>query len=341
MFRSVLIAIFFCILLAGCFQPMHDFDGYPHPQAPDYSKDECWAALPWKHDAADSILPGSGLKDGQADAKVDVFFVYPTLYYVGNSWNADVYDKKLNSTLDKTTISQQASVFNGSCRVFVPYYRQAILYAFRDKKNNGKKALDLAYFDVRRAFIYYMQNYNKGRPIIIAGHSQGTLMTYRLIKEFFDTTALKQKLVAAYLIGFKVVKDSLKVLKPSDSATQTCCYICWNTIKQGNMGNIAKFFSGVCVNPLTWKRDTNFGDASLNKGSLVYDWRHKYECIKPMVVGAACHNGVLWISKPDAPYFNSLAGSYHIFDYGFFYMNIRENVAQRVQAYLDKHPQNN
>ena len=53
--------------------------------------------------------------------------------------------------------------------------------------------------DVKAAFQYYLEHYNNGRPIIIASHSQGTTHAKRLLKEFFDGTALQHQLVAAYL----------------------------------------------------------------------------------------------------------------------------------------------
>lgn len=33
--------------------------------------------------------------------------------------------------------------------------------------------LELAYEDIKCAFEYYMENYNDGRPIVVAGFSQG------------------------------------------------------------------------------------------------------------------------------------------------------------------------
>jgi hypothetical protein len=180
-----------------------------------------------------------------------------------------------------------------------------------------------------------MKHYNNGRPVIIAGHSQGCLHAYRLIKEFFDTTALKQKLVAAYLIGFRICKDSLKNLKPADSASQTGCYVSWNTVKWGGLsGSLGAYFKGVCINPLSWKQDTAYVDASNNIGSV--DYRFKIPALHE--VGAACRDGSLWISSPKSSGYSSLLGSYHIYDYGFFYMNIRANVDQRVKAYLKSHP---
>jgi hypothetical protein len=328
----------FCVLLffTGCIKPWKSFEDYIPPPAPDYSNEAAWVALPWRHDAPDTVPAGSGLKDEQADAKVDVFFIYPTLDFSGSGWNADIYDKDLNAHIERTTIRQQASVFNGSCRIFSPRYRQATLYSFIDKTGNGKKALDLAYSDLRRAFIYYMKNYNKGRPIIIAGHSQGGLMAFRILREFFDTTALRQKLVAAYPIGYQLIQDSLKNLVPGDSATQTGCYVTWNTVVWGGIpGKMGAKLRGVCVNPLNWKRDDKYVDAANNLGSINYGFKKVF----PNVVGAACRNGELWISVPIVGGFSPLGGSYHIYDYSLFYMNIRQNVAQRVKAYLDKNPQ--
>jgi len=321
------------IMLTGCFRPWRRFDRMKQPPVPDYSLDNSWVSLPWKKDDADSVPPGSGVKDGQDSAQVDVFFVYPTLDFRTDEWNADISSNSLNKLIGRTAIRGQASVFNGSCRVFAPRYRQAILYSFRDKSGDGQKALNLAYTDVRTAFLYYMQHYNKGRLVIIAGHSQGGLHAYRLIKEFFDTTALKSKLVAAYLIGYHIYKDSLKNLKPCDSATQTGCYVSWNTVKWGGLSSeMGAYFKGVCINPLSWKEDTNYVDAVYNIGSVNY----KFNGLTQHEVGAACRDGALWISSPKSFGYNSLLGSYHIYDYGLFYMNIRANVAQRVKAYLEK-----
>lgn len=339
MFRIAPAAAFFFILLSSCIKPHHDFDRYIPPPPPDYSHEDCWAALPWMHSATDTTLPGTGLKNEQDSAKADVFFIYPTLYFGARSWNADVHDAKLNRKIAATAIAQQASVFNGSCRIYIPRYRQATLYSFIDKKGNGAKALDLAYSDIRNAFRYYMKNYNHGRPIIIAGHSQGTVMAYKLVKEFFDTTALRQKLVAAYLIGYHINRDSLIHIPPCDSAMQTGCFISWNSVKWGGLkSKMAKRFSGVCVNPLSWKQDTSLCSDTLNMGSIIYGWGFKGKGIALHGAGAACRNGELWIHNPSKLHIFALERSYHIFDYGLFYMNIRANVAERIKQYLRKNP---
>jgi hypothetical protein len=154
------------------------------------------------------------------------------------------------------------------------------------------------------------------------------------LQEFVDTTALRKQLVAAYLVGYHIQKDYFKNLKPCDSATQTGCYITWNTVQMGGeYSALSKFFSGVCVNPLTWKQDTGYVDASHNLGSINYSFKK----IDEHEVGAAIRNGVLTVSAPASKDYKTFRTGYHIYDYNFFYMNIRKNVQQRVDAYLKSH----
>src|SRR5205085_571698 len=94
--------------------------------APDYSNLYYWASHPLKHDAADSVP--SFLKNEKRDSSADVFFLHPTTYtrdFANASWNASVNDEALNRETDNRPILYQASVFNGSCKVYAPRYRQA------------------------------------------------------------------------------------------------------------------------------------------------------------------------------------------------------------------------
>src|SRR6185312_12193654 len=212
--------IIICGVFAAC-KPWESFDKETHPSVPDYSNTTAWACLPTHHNASDTVPPNSGEVDRQATAAVDVFYIYPTLDFSPSNWNADIYNKHLNNRIDRTVMRVQAGVFNGSCKIYAPRYRQGTLACFYDKEGDGKKALELAYQDIRAAFQYYIKHYNNERPFIIAGHSQGTLMAYKLLQEFIDTTALHKQLVAAYLIGYHIEPGYFKNLKPCDSASQT------------------------------------------------------------------------------------------------------------------------
>src|SRR5258706_533076 len=85
------------------------------------------------------------------------------------------------------------------------FYWQAHLRAYYTTDTaRALAAFELAYQDIKTAFQYYLDHYNNGRPIIIASHSQGSSHAQRLLKEFFENGPLKNRLVAAYVIGMYI-----------------------------------------------------------------------------------------------------------------------------------------
>ena len=326
-------AFIFCIALSSCFiKPGRDFEAYTPPPKPDYANENNWAALPTKKDNAHLVPANSKLKENEQNALVDVFFVHPTTYYRRVSWNADVNDESLNEFTERTTIKHQASIFNESCKVYAPRYRQATLYSFMDKKHNGQKALDLAYYDVRDAFNYYLKNYNQGRPFIIASHSQGTVHAKRLIKEIIEKDPeLCKQMVVAYLVGFKFNKTDFTIIQPCLSPNETNCFVSWNTVLRGKTDD---FFRGfVCTNPLSWTTDTTYVSADKNLGGV----SSSFDRIDKGVIDAQVIYGLLMVNKPHYPgYPRIYKNSFHLMDYNLFYLNIRENIKQRIKAYFKK-----
>ncbi len=305
------------------------FDGAKQPAAPDYSKESSWSALPFREDAADKIPDDERwVSDSLKD--VDVFYIYPTLYMSGKTWNEDLANAKLNKSIDNKPVKYQASVFNASCRVYAPRYRQAKIKAFYDKED-GEKALDFAYQDVKRAFQYYLDHYNHGRPIIIASHSQGTRHARYLLKDFFDGTELQKRLVAAYVVGFRFDENMYTSLKPCNNATQTGCYVTWASFKKGYIPfKSLALFGTVCVNPVTWNRDTIAIDKSKSMGAILLDFNKKYDG----ACGTEIHKGYLWVDA-HLPIVRSWT-VLHIADYNLFWYDIRKNVADRVKAFAKK-----
>lgn len=301
------------------------------PLAPDYAQASSWAALPERQDPADA-LP-KGMEDRQKDAEVDVFFVYPTIYTQKREetdpWNADVQDAKMNKKVDESAIKFQASIFNGVGRVYAPRYRQAHIQAYwlRDRELK-KRVFDLAYDDVRRAFQHYLEHYNQGRPIIIASHSQGTTHTSRLLKEFFDTTLLRNRLVVAYLVGMPVEKNYLQNISPCDSPEETGCFCTWRTYLKGHYAEFHRRENNIaCTNPLNWSSDTLYASRELNKGAVL----RNFNKVLPRVCDAQVHEGLLWINKPKFPgSFLFTNPNYHIGDFNLFYSNVRENAQARI-----------
>ena len=341
--------LLFSVLLPACkrtstgtgpYKLTSHFADFTPPAAPDYNLPENWAALPDRHDMADSVPAKSGQRDQQAEAVADVFFVYPTTYTyqpknVVSEWNGAVDDASLNKHTDETTILNQASIFNGAGRVYAPRYRQAHYHAFVTTNVDDKtKSLDLAYSDVKAAFEYYLANYNQGRPIIIAAHSQGTRHATRLIADFFDDKPLQKQLVVAYLIGIATPPNQFKTIPPGESATQTGCFVSWNTFARKFVPPYYKngLNRALCTNPLTWSSAATYAPRSLNKGGV--GRRYKFT---ERLSDAQVHEGLLWVRKPRITgAFLVSTKIWHIADLNFFWLNTRQNASDRLQAFLNK-----
>lgn len=326
-----LLAFTCCVLLilAAYGQVPEKFVAADQPAAPDYSNEAYWSALPFRNDAADRI-PNWEVWQEDSVKQVDVFYIYPTIYMKGKTWTADLANKKLNRRIDTKPVMYQASVFNAGCRVYAPRYRQAIIDAFKDKTGEGEKALAFAYEDVKRAFDYYLKNYNNGRPFIIASHSQGTHHSRRLLKEMVDNNPeLRKRMVAAYAIGLAIYDTMYTVLKPCTNATQTGCYVTWASYKDQYNPEADNLLAGnVCINPVTWTRDTAIVSADVSKGTLLLNFNRKYE----RACRTQIHNNILWVNN-SLPLVRSM-NNLHIADYNLFWFDIRQNVADRIKAYL-------
>ncbi len=324
--------------------PSADFSAADAPQAPDYTSDAAWAALPSTTDLADFAAIGE--TDGQAQAAVDVFFVYPTTYYKDDGWNAPLDDVDANRIMEHGVLRGQASAYNACCRIFAPRYRQATLAAFFDESGNGDQALALAYGDVLAAFRQFLARIEPDAPFVLAGHSQGSAHLQRLISEEVSGKPLLQRMIAAYPIGFGWNEADLAKLGDIPvcaSATQSGCVVTWNAVgpKAQAFGDIS---DNICVNPLNWKDDDSVAAHDVNLGALALggmDDKATPELIAA-VADAQCTEGRLLVSELRSGKFGRGPISfgednYHVMDYSLFYINLRRNVVERVQMWLKNH----
>ena len=306
------------------------------PTLTDYSQLSNWAAHPMLKDKAD-LVPNNPNASAQDDLLADVFFVHPTTYTtksINDAWNAPVNNEKLNKLTDASTIQYQASIFNKAGRIFVPRYRQAHIQAYflKDEKR-AEKIFNIAYEDVKDSFEYYLKEYNKGRPFIIASHSQGTTHTARLIKELIDGTELRSQLVAAYLIGMPILKQAFTNIGPCKDKDETMCFVSWRTYKAAYIPEDAILGDSIAVhNPLSWQMDDSFVDKSENTGAIL----RNFNKIIDNAATAQVNNGILWASKPKFAFsFLFTRKNYHIADLNFYYFNVQENAIHRVLKYLE------
>ncbi len=297
----------------------------PLPPQPDYRLTNHWALM-------------GDIKNGGADLGADVFYIYPTMYDKGYPWVASIEDQDLNKEIDLWPIKHQASVFKGSGRVFAPRYRQAHYRVFMVEDSLCLPALELAYKDVKSAFVYWLENFDEGRPIIIAGHSQGTFLARFLLQEFFDDTALGKRLVAAYLPGFDIYESDFKKIVSCKTNKDTHCFCSWRTFATGytpdwyknelarnGEGNLAS-----CINPISWSCGSEVSHKSAHLGVLTDKNKFKYK----HKLTARVNGGILWLDKPHI-FGGALIhqNNWHVGDYNLFWENIRSNVTERIRSF--------
>jgi hypothetical protein len=249
----------------------------------------------------------------------------------------------------------QASAFNGCCRVYAPRYRQATLYAFIGGGADEEQSTALAYEDVRAAFDEFLKRID-GRPFVIASHSQGSRYALWLLEDRIDTTVLRQRLVAAYIVGYAIPNDwferRLKSIAPCKASNDYGCVLSWNTWAEGGTpvrAAVVRHRYGteweanddkpvVCTNPLAWSSDA--ADAALNLGG----WLYPRDAVSPpaptpSLTGAHCDAGALFITPPEDDAWTRAVlpgGNYHNYDYQLFYMNVRENAVERAAAFMTR-----
>lgn len=178
--------------------------------------------------------------------QVDCFYIYPTVnpgILIGN------VDENYTA-VPNVIIQTQAARFAQTCRVFAPYYRQAMGGSYITGEEPSQVAFKRAYLDVAAAFEYYLRNWNNGRPVIIMGHSQGAQHASYLLHLYFDGTdkqvtdiegsktagELRSRLVAALPIGFNVYTregettgGSFEALPVCQNIDETGCVISYRT----------------------------------------------------------------------------------------------------------------
>ena len=308
---------------------------------PNYSDLSYWAAHPAIHDPSDSV-PAPLQASYERDTAVDVFFIHPTTYLGTEKQfglNADISDAYLAAKTDYSPVLYQASLFNVAGRLFAPRYRQTHISAYYPATAADTTlaiaAFELAYQDVKTAFEYYLANENKGRPIIIASHSQGTTHGIRLVKEFFDDKPLQKQLVAAYLVGIPVNPKIFTSIKPCDTPKQIGCICSWRTYKEGYTPPFIEKekFDVIVTNPLTFNKMIPNASWKANKGGVLTNFNK----LAKGVAQAKLSDKVLWTAKPKM--FGSFLvknQNYHIGDYNLYYVNVRENVIERMNAYKNE-----
>lgn len=275
----------------------------------------------------------------------DLFLIAPTVDTKDEYYMSMDDEKTRNQFLG--ALNMERGIYENTTRMFAPYYRQGAMKIYSLTPDEREPYLLFAYDDVSEAFEYYLTNENQGRPIVLAGFSQGADMCYRLLEEYFDDDDLYNRLVAVYAIGWPCTEDMTKEfpqIKPATSETDTGVVVSIDCEAPNATDTFItpKGTKAYTINPLNWKTDETPADKSLNLGACFTDY--DASIIKEEKGFCGCYidveRGVIKVPDINPADYQAIVpglpeGAYHIYDYQFFYRNFEENVEKRVRDFVD------
>lgn len=229
-----------CLMLAACGATPARSVSDALPNEPDYSDSTQW----YMND-----------RGGQAD----LFYIISTETgdYTRSEGAlchyADTYNDSVRGPL-RGEMTGVDHLLSGNLNYYSPYYRQCSLQSYAsDSLTQARMPLPTG--DVRRAFNYYLEHLNQGRPFILAGYSQGAIILLELLKEIDDSAI--NRMIAAYVIGATVSDDDARHphIMPARRADDTGVTICYNSVRDAGCALPHFEYSAMAINPVNWRTD--------------------------------------------------------------------------------------
>ena len=294
----------------------------------DYSNKENWAYY----------AQGEG-------KEADLFLICPTVDMgADGEFNMSMDDEETKANF-LGALNMERGIYEDSATMYAPYYRQMTFPVYSMSEEEMKPYLEIAYQDVAAAFEYYFDNCNNGRPIILAGFSQGSQLMLMLMEEYFDDPKYSDRLIAAYCIGWRVTDEDITQnphLVMAQGESDTGVIVSFNSEAAGIEESIIvpKGMKTLGINPLNWKTDSTSADRSLNEGACFTNYSGEIQQEIAQLTGAYLdeERGTLRIMDVEpSDYSSSLFpdGVYHLYDYQFFYRNLQRNVEVRTEKFLE------
>ena len=330
--RTVVPRMAACMAAAGCLActPRPDNVAFL-PEAPDYADSCMW------YRSADTV-----------GRRADVFYIAPTCVWSWPDERGDtccymnVRDASQRAAVDGSN-RLAAALFGESCRFFSPYYRQNTMNVWFGPVTEIDARYAAAHGDIVRAFEYYMEHFNEGRPFLLAGHSQGAKAVVELLKHTL-TEEQYDRMVAAYVFGFSIDRSELSeypLLKPAADSTDCGVVVCFNSVS--DTGAVSPLFrnNAVCINPLNWRTDTAYAPPSANAGSVFFRASGVSDTLVGRVGGridTVSRTLVIDGLDDEEYYIPSIGalfpkGNYHVQELNLYFLNIQRNIDRRIAAF--------
>ena len=286
----------------------------PLPPAPDYADSTQWYMV-----------------DRGGDA--DLFYIISTEtgdHMIGEDTChfADTYDEVLRKMMLKEMTAVD-SFYSRKLNYFSPYYRQVSMNSWVTREDAFTR-LPLAMEDVKRSWDYYLKHLNQGRPFIIAGYSQGACGALTILNEMPDS--VRSRLVAVYSIGFQVTQEDLDNhadMKPAQGATDTGVVINFCSVKSPESIFYLTSRNVACINPVNWRTDEE-------PATFVLYGKRQNDTLSVRCDTVSHHLIVDGYTRHRIMPVIGIPGNYHNMELKFYYPYIRQNMADRVAAFMAK-----
>jgi hypothetical protein len=325
--------------------PGEPYQTYTIPPAPDYAAADSWYARPTE--------PGTGPA---------VFFVHGTTYPGGSDWNAAIDAEAPANRVIEEQLPNFAAPFSALGTLYAPRYRQAALYTFMNRREDGVAARLTAVGDVRAAFAEFLDLIEEDTPFLLVGAGQGGMHALAvLIEDIAPAENIRRRLVAAYVLESQLPLDlldnALAVIAPCETPDDIRCVFSYVSSLSDNDARIRILtevgmvydaggdFSLVegrgllCVNPILGARTTDYAPARLHQGGAqAAGFREgAHPAALPAQTGAQCLDGVLMTELPRSRSLHRpgrLAENYRLPPFNLFYEDLRADAAHRLERFL-------
>ena len=286
------------------------------PVEPDYKNAEMWVS---HLDDAD----GTG---------ADVFYIPSTWEFDWTTSDgtlcryADVNNEQHRSNM-AIEMNKVAEYMADGNNFYSPYYRHISLdtWATLDEDYITRQYESVSLIDVKQAFDHFIKNWNKGRPFVLAGFSQGGKSVVELMK--YMPEDIRKYMVAAYVLGYKVTPDDVAVapwIVAAKGASDIGVTISYNSVS--DVKYIKPVISSptvMCINPVNWRIDST--PAILDDSiTVTLDTEHN----------------VLVLDGYDGSHLPNIlnilnVGDYHSIEPWLYDQCLRANIKQRIKAFRE------
>jgi len=303
-------------------------------------------------------LPSKSVKQ----KRVAVFYVYPTAYAraPGGPIYCPVDDPGMMQGA-QVSFQRQATAFRTVGNIYAPYYRQidATYQLSQPFAQQKKNIAGIPSTDVFAAFKHFLKHFDRGRPFILVGHSQGSAVLANLLAKYMKAhPAVYARMICAYVPGYPIQRSYLRqhpFLKFAKGRNDTGVIASWNTEAPTIAAPSPVVQPGsIAINPITWTRKQTEASAAKNRGSIELNPAtggtpflnangtiKRFKNVADARVDKA--KGVVICSTIDAsapPYFKPGGfpmGVLHTFDYPLYFFSVRANAANRVEHFFAMH----